>query len=112
MSVLVCALATTKIEPPLPPSPPLGPPRGTNFSRRKARQPRPPAPASMCMSTSSTNKGLFDGLDADLPSVRAVVLELHAAVGLREDRVVLAEPRVEAGREAASALPHDDRAAG
>ena len=28
-----------------PPSPPLGPPRGTNFSRRKLTQPRPPSPA-------------------------------------------------------------------
>ena len=32
-----------------------GPPRGTNFSRRKLRQPRPPSPAVTWMSTSSTN---------------------------------------------------------
>jgi len=31
--------------PPLPPSPPSGPPRGTNFSRRKLEQPSPPSPA-------------------------------------------------------------------
>ena len=37
------------------PSPPSGPPRGTNFSRRKLRQPRPPSPAATWMSTSSTN---------------------------------------------------------
>jgi len=30
--------------PPWPPSPPSGPPRGTNFSRRKLTQPRPPSP--------------------------------------------------------------------
>ena len=30
--------------PPWPPSPPLGPPRGAYFSRRKLRQPLPPAP--------------------------------------------------------------------
>ena len=30
--------------PPSPPSPPFGPPRGTNFSRRKLMQPSPPPP--------------------------------------------------------------------
>ena len=33
-------------------------------------------------------------------------------VDLREDRVVLAEADVQAGPEAAAALPHEDRAAG
>src|SRR5215470_12108578 len=41
--------------PPLPPSPPLGPPRGTNFSRRNARQPLPPLPAFTRILTSSMN---------------------------------------------------------
>src|SRR6476660_9427875 len=41
--------------PPRPPSPPLGPPRGTNFSRRKARQPLPPSPALTVIMTSSIN---------------------------------------------------------
>src|SRR5215469_4408793 len=41
--------------PPRPPSPPLGPPRGTYFSRRKARQPLPPSPALTRMRTSSIN---------------------------------------------------------
>src|ERR1035438_9134544 len=41
--------------PPLPPSPPLGPPRGTYFSRRKARQPLPPLPALTRIVTSSIN---------------------------------------------------------
>src|SRR3954467_5695827 len=63
------------------------------------------------MSTSSTNK-LFERLDADDPAARAVVFELHASVGLREDGVVLAQPGVEAGLKTAAALPHDDRAAG
>ena len=31
--------------PPSPPSPPSGPPRGTNFSRRKLTQPRAPVAA-------------------------------------------------------------------
>src|ERR1700680_2548316 len=40
---------------PLPPSPPLGPPRGTYFSLRKARQPLPPSPALTRILTSSMN---------------------------------------------------------
>src|SRR5207248_2801807 len=142
MSVLVCGLATMKIDPPWPPSPPLGPPRGTNFSRRNARQPRPPWPAATWMSTSSTNitigelanwragesrdgsirrlsdcaihqlYGLLDWLDADDAAVRAVVLELHAAGDLREDRVVFAEAGVQPRAESPPALTHDDGAAG
>ena len=41
--------------PPRPPSPPLGPPRGTYFSRRNARQPLPPSPALTRILTSSIN---------------------------------------------------------
>src|SRR5712691_29899 len=43
------------MSPPFPPSPPLGPPRGTYFSRRNARHPLPPSPAFTVMVTSSTN---------------------------------------------------------
>ena len=53
---------------------------------------------------------LFWRLNADDPAVRAVVLELHATVDLREDRVVLADPG-ESRAEPPSALPHDDGAA-
>src|SRR5215204_1731140 len=53
--VLRLACAVTYTEPPAPPSPPLGPPRGTNFSRRKLMAPRPPCPAATWISTSSTN---------------------------------------------------------
>src|SRR3954469_3730140 len=63
------------------------------------------------MSTSSTNK-LVEGLDADDPAARAVVFELHASVGLREDRVVLAQACVQAGLTRTAGPPHDDRAAG
>src|SRR5262245_24465275 len=63
------------------------------------------------MSTSSTNK-LFDGLDADDPAVRAVVLEPNLAGDLRVDRVVFSDAGVQAGAEAAPALADDDRAAG
>src|ERR1700750_396830 len=41
--------------PPRPPSPPSGPPKGTNFSRRKLTQPRPPLPAWTLSLASSTN---------------------------------------------------------
>src|SRR5271157_3930750 len=41
--------------PPRPPSPPDGPPRGTNFSRRKAMQPLPPSPAFTRIRASSMN---------------------------------------------------------
>ncbi len=44
--------------PPRPPSPPEGPPRGTNFSRRKAMQPLPPSPAFTRIFASSMNMGM------------------------------------------------------
>ncbi len=44
--------------------------------------------------------------------LRAVVLEPDAPGDLREDRVVLAEARVQPGTETPAALPHDDGAAG
>src|SRR5882672_8798840 len=45
------------MSPPLPPSPPLGPPFGTNFSLRKAMQPCPPFPARTVILASSINMG-------------------------------------------------------
>src|SRR5471030_715347 len=54
-SVLACWLATRITSPPRPPSPPLGPPRGTYFSLRNARQPLPPSPALTRILTSSIN---------------------------------------------------------
>src|SRR5689334_13161854 len=53
--VLRWMVATIVISPPRPPSPPLGPPRGTYFSRRNARQPLPPSPAFTVILTSSTS---------------------------------------------------------
>ena len=47
--------ASRKMLPPSPPSPPSGPPRGTNFSRRKLTQPAPPSPPLTKTSISSTN---------------------------------------------------------
>src|ERR1017187_7632315 len=54
-SVFSCSSATRTTSPPRPPSPPLGPPRGTYFSRRKARQPLPPSPAFTRIRASSMN---------------------------------------------------------
>src|SRR5215475_6425043 len=53
--VLWRSLDSMKMSPPLPPSPPEGPPRGTNFSRRKATQPLPPSPAFTRIVASSMN---------------------------------------------------------
>ena len=47
--------ATKMTSPPSPPSPPLGPPFGTNASRRKLQQPLPPFPALTVISARSTN---------------------------------------------------------
>src|SRR5271155_1567063 len=55
ISVLCCSLDSIQMSPPLPPSPPEGPPRGTNFSRRKAMQPLPPPPALTRILASSIN---------------------------------------------------------
>src|ERR1035437_6463816 len=54
-SVFSCSSATRTTSPPRPPSPPLGPPRGTYFSLRKARQPLPPSPAFTRIRASSMN---------------------------------------------------------
>src|ERR1051326_2091451 len=54
-SVLCRSLDSMMTSPPLPPSPPDGPPRGTNFSRRKAMQPFPPSPALTLILASSMN---------------------------------------------------------
>src|ERR1044071_208357 len=54
-SVLWRSLDSITMSPPRPPSPPEGPPRGTNFSRRKAMQPLPPSPALIRMIASSIN---------------------------------------------------------
>src|SRR4029453_2856687 len=115
--------AVTYTDPPEPPSPPLGPPRGTNFSRRKLMAPRPPWPAATWISTSSTNMfrtagaypmllRLFNRVHADNASTRTVIFELHASADLGKQRVVFAEADVQPGLEAAAALPDEDRTTG
>src|ERR1700691_4222727 len=54
-SVLMPSVERNQTLPPSPPSPPSGPPKGTNFSRRKLTQPRPPLPACTLSLASSTN---------------------------------------------------------
>src|SRR6185369_6348610 len=95
--------------PPSPPSPPLGPPRGTNFSRRKAIQPCPPSPALTVIFASSMNMpavrvvdadvaaalavgGLFYRLDANEAACSAFVFILNDTGDLRKQRVVPADP--------------------
>src|SRR5580698_1720892 len=51
--------------PPRPPSPPEGPPRGTNFSRRKAIHPLPPSPAFTRILASSINIRSFQFNERD-----------------------------------------------
>src|ERR1700731_1846541 len=54
-SVFIPSTARRYTLPPRPPSPPSGPPNGTNFSRRKLTQPRPPLPAWTLTFASSVN---------------------------------------------------------
>src|SRR5579863_1673512 len=127
-SVLWCWLATKKTSPPLPPSPPLGPPRGTYFSRRNARQPLPPSPAFTRILTSSMNieavnqdsgprpeekerlksNRLAGRFDADEFSRPAAVAKHNDARNLGEQRIVLAAPDVVTGLEDRAALPHQN----
>src|SRR5690349_12874523 len=116
--------------PPRPPSPPEGPPRGTYFSRRNARQPLPPSPALMRMRASSRNciekpspgygrrplgigtVELLGRLDVDKLAHAAPVAEIDHAGHLGEQGIVLAPADVEAGLDLGAALPDDDRTAG
>ena len=106
----------------------IGPPRGTNFSRRKLMAPRPPWPAATWISTSSTNirsqssvqpaSRLLSGYSAAggtmliVRPLGAVIRELDRAVDLRKQRVVLAEADVQTGTEPPAALADEDRSAG
>src|SRR5215831_18819388 len=108
--------------PPLPPSPPLGPPRGTNFSRRKAMQPWPPSPALTVILASSMNMPLeailwrpavlFDRLNRDESSRRAFVFKLHDSGNLCEECIVLANTNIQAWLEFRAALTNQYRSAG
>src|SRR5215510_11716738 len=68
--------------PPSPPSPPSGPPRGTNFSRRKLTQPAPPSPPLTNTSISSTNMLLHRGPGGPPGGLRRVGADAHVQAGL------------------------------
>src|SRR6476469_6458935 len=107
-SVLWRSLDSIITSPPRPPSPPEGPPRGTYFSRRNARQPLPPSPALMRMRASSRNcieklspgygrrplgigtVELLGRLDVDKLAHAAPVAEIDHAGHLGEQGIVLA----------------------
>src|ERR1700751_686033 len=87
-SVLCRSLDSITTSPPRPPSPPEGPPRGTNFSRRKAMQPLPPSPAFTRILASSINIAVS-------PVYRSAFARLM---------VRLADPRSFRGREGSKSL--------
>src|SRR5579862_5945859 len=123
------------MSPPRPPSPPLGPPRGTYFSRRKARHPFPPSPAFTRILTSSINimvglqrqvaglqtlartiqnseNWLTDWFDADELAGTAAIAKHDDAGDFGEQRIVFAQADIVAGLEGAAALAHQDGSAG
>src|SRR5579872_897424 len=112
--------------PPLPPSPPDGPPCGTYFSRRKARQPFPPSPAFTRMMTSSINiekppggianpaarfpswSCLLYGADTDIFAQPPAIVEFHYPGDLGKQRVILAPAHVHSRLQLRAALPHNN----
>src|SRR5262245_33187192 len=113
--------ASRRTSPPSPPSPPSGPPRGTNFSRRKLTHPAPPSPPLTKTSISSTNISVTGkaGEASDWVSsggqvgaanevVVALALEAHVSVGLGEEGVVDADPDVDPCLEARAALANQN----
>src|SRR5207248_8723622 len=135
-SVLWRSLDSMYTSPPRPPSPPEGPPRGTNFSRRKATHPLPPSPAFTRIRASSMNMverkrprsreactaeggcatrscliQIF-GLDGHVLAQAAAIFEADDAADLGEQRIVFAATDVQTGLNAGAALAHDDGAAG
>src|SRR6185312_520764 len=115
------------MSPPRPPSPPLGPPRGTNFSRRNARHPFPPSPALTVITTSSMNTAnvsggacgekawrtlALRGDDVDELAQPPAIAEFNRARHGGKQRVVFAQTDIFAWLVARSALPDYDGAAG
>src|SRR3954453_12035422 len=121
-------------EPPGPPLPPSGPPRGLNFSRCTEATPLPPRPAATCNVTRSTNDGTAmvmlletdegrprpgtpfsgpaggsvagrDDVDDAAPAAGA---ELDVARDQREQGVVATATDARARVEVGAPLTHDD----
>src|SRR5512139_1680952 len=111
-----CGLTSRMTLPPFPPFPPSGPPRGTNFSRRKLTQPRPPSPertvivaSSMKCMNGETSGG---GEDGNPLAVFPHAVVLHHPVDQREEGVVLSHPDVGAGVDRGPPLADEDGAGG
>src|SRR5207247_5778087 len=66
--------------PPHPPSPPSGPPFGTNFSRRKLTEPRPPLPACAKTLIRSTNIIGFSVKQLQRSTVEVVMRLQHVSL--------------------------------
>src|SRR6516164_3481002 len=122
--------------PPLPPSPPLGPPFGTNFSRRKAMQPCPPFPARTVILASSINiggetrtsgtrpigriqrwyfelqAGSFDRLNADEAAGVAFVFECDDAGDFCKEGIVSSDADIHARFELRSTLTDENGSTG
>src|ERR671912_43946 len=115
-------------DPPSPPRPPSGPPRGLYFSRLKETLPSPPRPPRTTKLASSTNcKGVRDPrngrwsgrgllqnglLDHADDALAAGAAEVDPAVYLGEEGVVGALAHVLPGVYLRAALAHDDAARG
>src|SRR4051812_30332197 len=79
--------------PPLPPSPPSGPPFGTNFSRRKLTQPRPPLPACAMTLIRSTNMTYCSGNRARGKRTRDKPVPARCAGERRDARINFWPPK-------------------
>src|SRR6185295_13024330 len=122
-----------RTEPPRPPSPPDGPPRGTNFSRRNAVTPLPPSPpftnilarsrncisivgswqcavGSQKLSLHIAHCQLLCRINADELASPALLFELYDARDHREQRVIRAASHAVARFELGPALTHENLA--
>src|ERR671917_1447867 len=127
-SVWRSSVARRMMEPPSPPRPPSGPPRGLYFSRLKETLPSPPRPPRTAKRASSTNckgatyprfwrssgRGLLENglLDHAHQALAAGAPEIDAAVHLGEEGVVRALAHVLPGADLRAPLAHDDAAGG
>src|SRR5918998_4858037 len=127
-SVWRSSVARRMMEPPSPPRPPSGPPRGLYFSRLKETLPSPPRPPRTAKRASSTNckgatyprfwrssgRGLLEnGLLYHAHGAFApATAEVHPAVHLGEERVVGALADVLARTYLGAPLADDDASGG
>jgi hypothetical protein len=80
-----------------------------HISARTKRRSLSSASAARACSSALRTSSAFQRQHADHTTARAMIFELHAAVDLREERVVLPETDVQTGTEPAAALTDEDR---